>query len=263
MTESTVVLLLSKVLPLLVYPLGLTLSLSAAGALLSRLRFLRFARLCFGAAVAVLWLCSTPLVADWAIAGLERQYPARPIAEMPQADVAIVLGGAVAQPIPPRAETELTEAADRVRHAARLYRAGKVRRILVTAGNSPWGPAVTPEAELIRDLLIEWGVPPEAIEIATESRNTYENAVEIVRLRKARSFDSALLVTSATHMPRAMATFRRAGIPAVAATTDVGAVESRARDPLAWLPQADALAMTTLAVKEWIGLLVYRARGYL
>jgi uncharacterized SAM-binding protein YcdF (DUF218 family) len=263
MTESTAVLLLSKVLPLLVYPLGLTLSLAAAGAVLSRLRFPGLAWLCFGAAVAVLWIASTPLVADWAIAGLERQYPARPITEMPQADVAIVLGGAVAQPVPPRMETELTDAADRVRHAARLHRAGKVRRILVTAGNSPWGPAARPEAEIIRDLLIEWGVPPEAIEIATRSRNTHENAVEIAQLRKASSFDTALLVTSAAHMPRAMATFRRAGIPVIAATTDIGAIESRMRDPLAWLPQADALAMTTVAVKEWVGLMVYRARGYL
>ena len=262
MMDSTAALFLSKLVPLFVYPLGLALSLAAAGTLLGRLRLLRAARLCLGAAVAVLWIASTPVVADWAVASLERQYPPRAIAELPQADVAIVLGGALAPPLPPRAEVELTDASDRVLHASRLYRAGKVKRILVTAGNSPWGPAARPEAELIRELLIAWGVPSPAIEIATESRNTYENAVEIDRMRKARPFGTALLVTSAAHMPRAIATFRRAGIAATAATTDVRA-ESDRLDPLAWLPQAEALAMTTVAVKEWIGLLAYKARGYL
>jgi uncharacterized SAM-binding protein YcdF (DUF218 family) len=120
-----------------------------------------------------------------------------------------------------------------------------------------------PEAKLIRDLLVEWGVAADAIELGTESRNTFENAVEIQRMLKARGFTSALLVTSATHMPRAMATFRRAGVPVIASTTDVQAVDGDRADPLRWLPNAGALAATTNAMKEWMGYLVYRARGYL
>jgi len=263
MTESVLVLFLAKLLPVFAYPLGLTLWLLASGALLYRLCFPRLARLCLCGGVTVLWVCSTPVVADWAAFSLERQYPERKIGETPEADVVIVLGGFVGQPTPPRTRPDLSDGADRGLHAARLYRAGKAKRILVSGGNLPWEAVARPEAELIRELLVEWGVPAEAIEIATESRNTYENALEIGRLWKGRPFTSALLVTSAVHMPRAMATFRRAGLPVIAATTDVHVVYNDHLDPVAWLPQAGALAMTTSAVKEWIGFLVYRARGYL
>ena len=80
---------------------------------------------------------------------------------------------------------------------------------------------------------------------------------------RARGFKSALLVTSASHMPRAMATFRRAGVPVVAATTDVSVVDSGHIDVFEWLPSADALAATTGAIREWLGYWVYRVRGYL
>lgn len=256
-------LLLSKLLPVFVFPLGLTLSLAGIATLLWLLCYRRLARLCFGAALAILWICSTPVVANWAAASLERQYPVRAMADTPAADVAIVLGGALGQPLPPRVALDLIDASDRVLHAAKLYRAGKVKRILVSAGNIPWMSAITPEAELIRDLLIEWGVAADAIELGTESRNTFENAMEVGRMLKSRGFTSALLVTSATHMPRAMATFKRAGVPVVASTTDVRVVDASHSDPLRWLPDAGALVMTTIAMREWMGYLAYRVRGYL
>ena len=130
---------------------------------------------------------------------------------------------------------------------ARLYKAGKVKRILVTAGNTPWLPAVKPEAELIKELLVEWGVPEEAIEIAGGSSNTYENALEIQEMRKRNGFQSALLVTSAVHMPRSMAIFRRAGIPVIASTADVQIIDIAY--PFAVLPDAYALLATTNAIK--------------
>ena len=135
--------------------------------------------------------------------------------------------------------------------------------MLVTGGNIPWLSASRPEADLIRELLIEWGVPADAIEIAGESRNTYENALEIKAMWRATPFASALLVTSAAHMPRAMAIFRRSGLPVTAATTDVEAVDAMPASVLRYLPDAEALFLTTLALKEWMGYWAYGARGYL
>lgn len=263
MLPDAILLFLSKLLPIFVFPLGLTLSLAVLGVLLWLLYYRRLARLCFGTALTILWVCSTPVVANRAIASLEQQYPPRSIADTPAADVAIVLGGVLGQPEPPRVALDLTDASDRVLHAARLYRAGKVKRILVSAGNIPWAPAMKAEAELIRELLVEWGVAADAIEMGTESRNTFENALEIQRMLKSKGFTSALLVTSATHMPRAMATFKRAAVPVTASTTDVSVVDSTRADPFRWLPNAGALAMTTTAMREWLGHLAYRVRGYL
>jgi uncharacterized SAM-binding protein YcdF (DUF218 family) len=262
MFESLVTLFLGKLLPIVIYPLGLVISLVFMAGLCVALKLWRSAISSIAAAFLLLWVCSTPIFASWALGTLERQYPAKAMAEIPEAEVAIVLGGAIAQPLPPRAVADLTGASDRVLHAARLYKAGKARRILVSAGNLPWLGSVKPEAELIRELLIEWGVPLSAIEIAGGSRNTFENALEIKEIWSRSGFKSALLVTSAAHMPRAMAVFRRAGLPVIACTTDVRAVELSS-SILHWLPNAADLAVTTEAMKEWIGYWTYRARNYI
>ena len=65
------------------------------------------------------------------------------------------------------------------------------------------------------EILKEWGIPSEAVLIEGRSRNTYENAIETKKLLKARQIDKILLITSALHMPRALATFRTAGIDAI------------------------------------------------
>jgi uncharacterized SAM-binding protein YcdF (DUF218 family) len=261
--DNEAVLFLTKLLPIFVYPLGLAIVLLLFSRLAIILDWRRAGVLSASGALALLWVCSTPVFAEWAMASLERQYPATAISDTPEADVAIILGGTLGQAVPPRVSPDLGSASDRVLHAARLYRAGKVKRILVAAGNIPWLPALKPEAQLIRELLVEWGVPEANIELGGASRNTYENALEISAMRETSGFASALLVTSAAHMPRAIAVFRRAGLPVMPSTTDVEVIDGRALDLLVWLPDVNALAMTTAAVKEWIGLWTYRARGYL
>lgn len=263
MFEADGVLFLTKLLALFVYPLGIVITLAFAGGLCAQFALRGLARSCFGIGLIILWVGSTPVFAEWALGSLERQYPAQRIADTPEADVAIVLGGAVAPPLAPRVESDLLASSDRILHASRLFRAGKVSRILVTGGNIPWLAAGAPEAELIKALLVEWGVPAAAIETAGASRNTYENALEIKQIWQQRRFKSALLVTSAAHMPRSMAVFRQAGLPVIASTADVQVVDVALPSVLRWLPEANALAMTSNAVREWIGFWLYRARGYL
>ncbi len=253
----------SKLLPIFIFPVGLTLSLLLISGFCAVLRFRRCTIWAAGAATIFLWVCSTPIFANLAASSLERQYPPKIMAETPNADAAIILGGALGQPLPPRVEVALSPASDRVLHAARLYRAGKIKLILVSAGNMPWLPAAKPEAELIKELLVEWGVPSEAIELGSASLNTYENAPEVKQIWERKGLKSALLVTSAAHMPRAMATLRRAGLTVTASTADVQIVDAdTAAHLFAWLPDVSALATTTNAAKEWIGLLAYRLRGY-
>jgi uncharacterized SAM-binding protein YcdF (DUF218 family) len=261
MFDGETALFLSKVLPLAIYPLGATIGL---GLLAIGLALAGRDRAAIGVALtglALLWAASTPKVAGWAMASLERQYPAIPIADNPAADVAILLGGGIAAPTPPRTSPELNEAGDRVLHAARLYKAGKVGRILVSGGNIPWVSGGPPEADLMRTYLIEFGVPDSAITVAGASRNTYENAREIAALWTSGSYKAALLVTSAAHMPRALAVFRKAGLPVEPSSTDVRSVPPNEATLLDWLPDAEALNQTTQAVKEMIGLVIYRLAG--
>jgi uncharacterized SAM-binding protein YcdF (DUF218 family) len=261
--ETDLSLFLSKLLPLVVYPVGAASLLALLGGLLAIVGYRRSAAMSAVSAGLLLWACSTPIFAEWAASTLERQYPARPLSATPTADVAIVLGGGLRPSAPPRQNADFGDASDRIVHAARLYRAGKVTRILITAGNIAWVPGMAPEADLIRDVLVEFGVPEAAIAVAGQSRTTYENALEILRLRTVAPFKTALLVTSALHMPRALATFQRAGIPVVASSTDVRVIDKADRSIFDWLPDSESLDLTTKALKEWLGYWAYAVRGYL
>lgn len=261
--SDTLQLLLSKLLPLAVLPeglIGLALVGIAIGAWTGARRLVRvLATLAF----VLYWTAANPSVANWLMASLENQHPVD-ANTLPRSDVAIVLGGAVYNSSPHRPEPELGEAADRVWYAAQLYRSGRVSRIVVVGGNLPWWPGGLPEATLIQRMLVELGVPASSIQIGGTSRNTFENAAEAKALMKELPFETGLLVTSAWHMPRALATFAKAGIPVRPAPCDFrSSAEGGSGTILDWLPQSAAFATTNSALREWLGYYVYRWRGWL
>jgi uncharacterized SAM-binding protein YcdF (DUF218 family) len=252
----------TKLLPVLIYPLGLAILLGLAALLLVGRRARRIGRLALFLALVILWVASTPAFSQWLLWQLEGQVPAVALEDAPNASVAIVLGGAIGQPIAPRVAPDLLDSVDRVVDTARLYRAGKVSAVLVTAGNLPWQTSAKSEAELIADLLVELGVPRAAITVETASRNTYENAANARAIFAEYGWTGGLLVTSAFHMPRALAVFRRAELPVSPVTSDVRVHFPFVESPLDLLPDAFALDQTTDAIKELVGLLVYRLRGW-
>ena len=253
---------LSKLIPLFFYPLGfaLVLSILATGILgisAGLARFFLFV------AVIVLWGASTPIFSDYLGLTLEGRYPPVAVDETPTADAIVILGGAVGGPEPPRITLDLSDAADRVLHAARLYRAGKAPVILLSGGAIPWLGSDIPEADSMQTLLVEWGVPDASINSEAASRNTYENVVLCKQVLAERGLQRILLVTSALHMPRALATFTSAGIDAVPATTDFTVTYKNQRTVIDFLPDAEALSRTTYAIKEYVGYAYYWWKGWI
>ena len=109
---------------------------------------------------------------------------------------------------------------------------------------------------------MEWGVPKDNIFLEGSSRNTRENAVYTRNLVDSINCGEVLLVTSAAHMPRAVAAFRAAGVGVTPVSTDVRVVKGQGMAPFALLPDARALAMTSGALREWIGQWVYSLQGW-
>jgi uncharacterized SAM-binding protein YcdF (DUF218 family) len=252
---------LDKLLSQLAYPLGFSLCLTLLALLLFGLRRRRW-----GAAVltlSLLWLglWSLPVVSDALRRSLEGQFANRSVADLPTADAIVVLGGGITPAPPDWPYPDLGQGADRVWHAARIYRAGKAPRVILSGGRLPWLGERASEAVAMRQLLTDLGVPPDAVQIEEHSRSTYENARHTAQLLEQQKLQQVLLVTSALHLPRALATFRAAGINALPAPTDF---EVMPQPPhlLRWLPDAQALADSTRALKEYLGLWVYRWRGW-
>ncbi|MFM7084462.1 MAG: YdcF family protein [Hyphomicrobium sp.] len=263
MVETETTLLLANVVRQILSPLGATLFLIFVAILSHAFKKRRLTFCALFSAGALLWSSSSPFVSHFILGALERQYPPLAPSHVPTVDLAIVLGGVSGAPLAPRAGSQIGKGSDRVLLASRLYKTGKVKKIWFVGGDLPWLASDISEGQFVKDLLTEWGVPSEAIEIGSQSRNTYENVLEIQQMKKKSPFTSAILITSAWHMPRAMAIFRKALLPVVAVPADVRIVHEDKHEVLRWLPDAEALEETSLAVKERIGYFVYWLRGYL
>ena len=255
-------LLLTKILSQIAYPLLASLLLAGgAGVLLWRGRR-RLGGVLLSIALGWLWLWSTPVFSDWLRATLEQRYPAMRLEQLPTADVIVVLGGALEAAAPPaRLDPNLGAAADRIWYAARLYRAGKAPRVLVSGGQLPWSGVEQPESSVMAELLQEWGVPAAAILQESASRTTRENRDYSLPLLHAHGVRRVLLVTSALHMPRALALFRVSDFEIIPAPTDFEIYSVNNAHLLRWLPDAQALADSSRAFKEYLGLWVNRLAG--
>lgn len=252
----------TKIISQLAEPISLALMALGLALVLRLVGWVRVGRSLTATTIVALWLAATPLVSGWSIQTLERQYPPVAIEDMPVRDVGILLGGTLSQPLPPRKYLEMSDAVDRVWHAARLYRAGKIKHVLIAAGNVSWHETVASEAELIRGLLLDWNVPAEAVSIEKRSRTTRENAVNVKPFLAEHSWQSLVLITSGWHMPRAIAVFRKAGVEVTPSSTDVQVAGTQRFGPIVLLPNARALAQTTRAFREWMGILYYWLRGW-
>ena len=135
MNDSELWITLSKVLPYAIYPLTWCLGLGVLGLIVVQRRRRRAGIMLIAAGFAILCVAASPVTANWLYSRLEQQFPAKPIAELPNVDVIVLLGGVLRLPLPPRTDFELTGTSSRIRYAAQLYRAGRAPNILVSGGN--------------------------------------------------------------------------------------------------------------------------------
>jgi len=211
-------------------------------------------------AIVVFLLSSNSYVALWLAEQLEKQYPQQAIWDVPTQDAIIVLGGALRIPTKPAKHIQLGDASDRYWYAAQLYRAGKAKKIVISGGNLIPQDGLEGEAFYARELLLKWGVPSTAILAEDRSRTTHENKNAIGSLLKSQELNSALLVTSAVHMPRAYQIFKSLPINIVPAPADVVVRQTKKIDGIFWLPSAKAMALTTRAVHEYYGIVYNKVK---
>jgi uncharacterized SAM-binding protein YcdF (DUF218 family) len=259
-------LFLSKLIPLLFYPLGLSCVLLVLGMVWFWKRP-RLTKLAIGLSLSLQLLMGNYWVSRALVQSLEFQNLTE--GPLPQAAAIVVLGGGTLPASPPRPWVEVAEAGDRVLYAAKLYREGKAPVVILSGGRVDWNGAGPPESKDMAEQIQIMGVPAQALLQDPTSNNTYENAVNVKKILQDRQITGPiLLVTSAMHMSRSLAIFRHLQISSIAAPTDFRTTCTPDRQGfggflLGLLPEAEQLHKTTLALKEYLGLLIYKLQGRL
>lgn len=262
-------LFLSKLLPTFIYPLGFA-CLLLLFAFITFWKKPRLAAISIALSLTILLLTSNRWVSLGLVRSLEWQN--LPKTELPQADAIVVLGGAVKPAIYPRPWVDVSEAGDRILWGAQLYKQGKAPFLILSGGRINWKGGGPPESQDMAEIAKAMGVPSSVILQDKTSLNTYENAVNVRQILDSNGIRRrVLLVTSAIHTPRSLLIFKRQGIEAIAAPTDfivsqqdIQELQNTAESTiLNLLPDPENLNYTTKALKEYLGMIIYRLKGWI
>jgi uncharacterized SAM-binding protein YcdF (DUF218 family) len=224
----------------------------------------RFSRWYLAALLAFYWLVSTPMVVEPIIEYAQARYP--PIATKTDARGAALIvvlgsGNSTIQAGGQSLNLVPWTAALRLLEAARVYRLLDRPTVIVSGGITRRESGARSEADAMRSAILELGVPADRVMIEAESKTTREEAVVIARMLADRTRQPIVLVTSGTHMPRALAVFRAAGLDPVPAVAPYKSEHSLER--LRWVPNDTALLMFDMLVYDTAATWYYRMRGWL
>ena len=196
------------------------------------------------------------------------EYPPAPVPTDSTLTVAVLLTGGMVNTMKqvPDPRFLLGREADRAGQALYLYKSGAVKKILISGGSGDLAfqkKDVNDEGEMISRFLVLSGVRPEDIVLEHKSRNTHENALFSVRvLRERFNTDRCVLVTSATHMRRATACFRKEAVH-VLPFHGVFVSSRRAFEPGdILLPHEQTFSDSFYLTRELFGYIVYWVVGY-
>nr|WP_246455284.1 YdcF family protein [Hymenobacter citatus] len=253
--------MLSKILFYAIMPAVWLLGLLLAAIVVRQPRWQR--RLLMACAVLFVLLTNGALINEALLAW--ELPPVRPAQLPAQSDAGVLLTGITKGSKSPHDRVYLNTGADRLTNALWLYRAGRIRRIIVSGGSGEVGGSKTgrSEAAQLATLLRLAGVPAQDILLEKRSRNTHENALYTKQLLAQHpEIKSLVLVTSAFHQRRALGCFRRVGLHPTPFPAGYYSV-NRQLAPVYWLlPDAKALADWSILLHELAGYVVYKVLGY-
>ena len=191
------------------------------------------------------------------------EYPFAKLENAETYDYAVILGG-YSTFDPEFSRVKFAEAADRFVQSYQLYQEGKVKKLFLTGGSGSVLHQDETEADKVKDFLISLRVPEQDIIVDKVSRNTHENATCTADwLAKNDPNARCLLVTSASHMRRALGCYKRVGVKVTPYTTH-RLTDPRKFDPSTlFLPSASNLTKWDILLKELAGIVIYKVVGYI
>jgi uncharacterized SAM-binding protein YcdF (DUF218 family) len=203
---------------------------------------------------------------EWLLAGLERPYLKDGRWRMEDgkgaADAVVVLGGYGEASTNALSGIEFNDRVDRILTGLALVREGK-GRVLVLGGGGRGNPPQPAEARAAAKWMRSWNLAPVPVEILGPCKDTHDEALHTSSLARTNGWKKILLVTSAWHMRRALATFRKAGLEASPVGSDFrGTVALAAEGRWSFIPRSEGLVLLDLWLEEVFGHIYYWARGW-
>ena len=245
---------LKKYLGGMMLPLPLLLLLMAVGiALLWFSRFQRTGKLCVSLGWLLLLLLSLQPVADSLLKPIEDKYPTW--RDEKRVQYVVVLGGGYTwNPNWAPSSNLINNSLPRLTEGIRLWYENPGSKLIFTGAAAKTNPVSTAEAGArVAESL---GIPRSEIIVLDKPKDTEEEAAAV---KEAIGDAPFLLVTSASHLPRAMIFFRRAGLTPLPAPANQLAIESplnpweRAIPSPVWLMHSDRVGYETLGrIWQWL-----------
>ena len=232
------------------------------GIILMRTRFAKIGRLVVLVAGISLGICALTPLCVVLIRPLEDRFPALSPDEIQNPQGIIVLGGGLNVWLTrARGPIALATSGARMTEAVALGYHFPNARLVFSGGSGDLLGTGEPEGNVAKEFFSELGVSADRVIIEGKSRNTQENAQFTHDLIKPRTGDRWVLVTSAFHMPRAVAAFRKAGVEVEPYPVDYWTLGERQDYWNYTFAPSDALPLMDTAAKEWIGIAVYWLSG--
>ena len=251
--------ILSKLFHLFIFPFTWLVVLFLIGLLVKNVKLKK--RYLFSAFAVLILYSNTVIFKEFARVW---EVPGKNLDKMNHYDVGIVLGG-MAEYNNDLDRLSIRRGGDRIWQAISLYKRGKIDKILISGDDGLVIDRGLKEALRFKKELVIWGIPSEDILVDTISKNTYQNAVESIKvLKKAYGkVPSCLLITSATHMKRSKACFVKLGVSISTFSTDhyTGPKRSYHWDEY-FVPNVSTMYSWEALMHEWVGFVAYKIRGY-
>ena len=214
----------------------------------------------------LLTLCTCTPLPSLLLSTLETEFPRPNLQELEQGDVIVCLGGG-ASPAPfELTGIHLREAADRISTSLLLARAGKAPVLVMGGGGYMVDGEWRSEADAVSSRLREAMLPNHPVEVISLGicSDTHDEVLKVQQFRQTRQWKRVFVVSSAYHLPRAMATFRCSGIDAIPVPCNyVSAMASGQRITWFGLPRFAGLSAFHLWWHECVGSCYYRSKGWI
>jgi uncharacterized SAM-binding protein YcdF (DUF218 family) len=252
--------ILSKILTYLIMPLTIVFVLLTLSIVLRNPRWKKRTLL---AGFLLMYFFSNDFVANEVMGAWE--LPATPYSNMKKYKVGIVLTGTTISGLQPADRVYSHRGADRVIHTVQLYKLGLIEKIIISGGTGRILENDDPEADKYKALMLTMGVSEDAIILENKTRNTAESATAVKNILEKLEYNTqdCVLITSAFHMRRSLACYQKVGLSMDYFTVDFYAHPRSFYPDSLFLPQYEAINIWGKLFKEWIGMMAYKAAGYI